>query len=73
MPIAIVPYNYSRPLLRTMSTTMSLGDATTGLDVEEFDRVYGVSLWLYNFQLLSASFTIFQKILLSTAHFGGSN
>ena len=55
----IVPYNYSRP----MSVTMSLGDPTTVLHVEEFDRVYGVSLWFHNFQLLSASFTIFQENL----------
>ena len=35
----IVPCNYSRQ----MSMTMSVGDAATGLDLEEFDRVYGVS------------------------------
>ena len=48
---------------RQASVPVLPGGAAVGLEVEQFDRVYGVSLWFCYFQFLLELFIILQKNL----------
>ena len=58
MTYTVAHCNYSKQ----MSMTVLSGDATTGLEVEQFDHVYGVSCVILKF-IVPASFVVLRKIL----------